>query len=57
VMRHPTTIHLCIMPVDSNLKEVADRERRRLRKVHSKLSNGFQTVGMFDFVMKTADRI
>lgn len=54
VMRHPTTINLCIVPVWGCLKLAADLQRQKLRCKLVGFSFGVQIEGMFSYVMKTA---
>ena len=54
VMRHPTTINLCIVPVWGCLKLAADLQRQKLRCRLVGFSFGVQIEGMFSYVMKTA---
>ena len=57
VMRHPTTIDLCIETVDASLKMASDQQRKHLRSVFGDLSVGAQVEGMFQFTMKTANEL
>lgn len=54
VMRHPTTINLCIVPVTGCMKLAADHQRQKLRCKLVGFSFGVQIEGMFSYVMKPA---
>ena len=54
VMRHMTTINLAIVPTTGNLKATTDIVRPRMRCAFTELTEGFQVVGMYQFVMKPA---
>lgn len=54
VMRHPTTINLCIVPAWGCMKLAADLQRQKLRCKLVGFSFGVQIEGMFSYVMKAA---
>lgn len=57
VMRHPTTIDLCIVPLTGNLKSTTAIQRKIMRKRLVGFSSGHQIEGMFSYVIKPASEL